>query len=62
MVGPYPLIDIGMRMLMPRELYRIQGFPENYIIDRGLIRQKDGAMKEIPLSKTAQIRMVGNGT
>jgi len=26
--------DIGLRMLTPAELYRAQGFPEDYIIDR----------------------------
>lgn len=30
----YYISDIGMRMLEPRELYRAQGFPEDYIIDR----------------------------
>ena len=46
------IADIGMRMLVPRELYRAQGFPESYIIDRGA----DGK----PLTKTAQVRMCGN--
>jgi len=31
--NPYQIVDIGMRMLTPRELYRGQGFPESYIID-----------------------------
>ncbi|MBF9682938.1 DNA cytosine methyltransferase, partial [Streptococcus pseudopneumoniae] len=31
----YASADIGMRMLQPRELYRAQGFPDSYIIDRG---------------------------
>lgn len=48
----YQIIDIGMRMLTPRELYRAQGFPDDYIIDR-----VKGGRK---LSKTAQIRMCGN--
>lgn len=30
----YRIVDIGMRMLQPRELYRAQGFPEWYVIDR----------------------------
>ncbi len=30
----YYISDIGMRMLEPRELYRAQGFPEDYVIDR----------------------------
>ena len=28
------IVDIGMRMLQPHELYRAQGFPEWYIIDQ----------------------------
>ncbi len=49
---PYYIADIGMRMLQPRELYRAQGFPDTYIIDRGA----DGAS----LPKDAQVQMVGN--
>lgn len=30
----YQIVDIGLRMLEPRELYNCQGFPEDYIIDR----------------------------
>lgn len=30
----YQIVDIGMRMLQPDELYRAQGFPEWYIIDQ----------------------------
>ena len=41
----YQIVDIGMRMLTPRELYNAQGFPADYIIDRGpdgeKISQKD---------------------
>lgn len=48
----YKIVDIGMRMLTPRELYRAQGFPDSYIIDR----TKDGKQ----LSKAAQVRMCGN--
>ena len=48
----YEIADIGMRMLQPRELYSAQGFPADYIIDRGA----DGR----PLTKTAQVRMCGN--
>jgi DNA (cytosine-5)-methyltransferase 1 len=45
---PFEIRDIGLRMLTPRELARGQGFPDSYALD------VDG------LSKTAQIRMVGN--
>ena len=48
----YAIVDIGLRMLTPRELYRAQGFPESYAIDHGA----DGR----PLTKTAQVRMCGN--
>lgn len=30
----YQIVDIGLRMLDPDELYRCQGFPDDYIIDR----------------------------
>lgn len=49
---PYVIVDIGMRMLEPRELYLAQGFPPDYIIDR----TADGRR----LPKHAQVRMVGN--
>jgi DNA (cytosine-5)-methyltransferase 1 len=45
-------VDIGLRMLTPRELYRAQGFPEDYRIERGAAGD--------PISKTAQVRMCGN--
>jgi len=48
----YAIVDIGMRMLKPRELYRAQGFPESYVIDR--------LANGMPLNKTAQVRMCGN--
>lgn len=48
----YAIVDIGMRMLTPRELYRAQGFPEDYIIDR----TADGK----PINKTGQVQKCGN--
>lgn len=48
----YAIADVGLRMLAPRELFRAQGFPDTYRID-ALVNGK-------PLSKTAQVRMVGN--
>ena len=30
----YFIADIGLRMLIPRDLYRANGFPDDYIIDR----------------------------
>lgn len=52
----YEIADIGMRMLSTRELFRAQGFPDSYVIDRGV--RPDGT--EIALTKTAAIRMCGN--
>jgi DNA (cytosine-5)-methyltransferase 1 len=49
---PYAIVDIGMRMLTPRELFRAQGFPNDYQIERGA----DGRA----ISKTDQIRCCGN--
>lgn len=30
----YQIVDIGMRMLQPHELYKAQGFPAGYVIDQ----------------------------
>lgn len=49
---PYVIVDIGLRMLRPRELYRAQGFPSDYIIER----TADGRV----LAGYQQVRMVGN--
>jgi DNA (cytosine-5)-methyltransferase 1 len=48
----YAIVDIGMRMLTPRELYRAQGFRGDYVIDP----QFNGK----PMTKEAQVRMCGN--
>lgn len=49
----YAITDIGMRMLVPRELFRAQGFPDDYQID--LVRP-DGK----PATKEQQIALAGN--
>ncbi|HYD97046.1 MAG TPA: DNA cytosine methyltransferase [Noviherbaspirillum sp.] len=48
----YAIVDIGMRMLTPRELARAQGFPDSYILDP-VVNGK-------PLPKSSQVRMIGN--
>lgn len=48
----YRLVDIGMRILTPRELFRAQGFPDDHVIAP--------LYNDRPLTKTAQIRMCGN--
>lgn len=87
----YAIVDIGMRMLTPRELARAQGFPDSYILDPMVERNREtGEIRlaqasptsesvdnprmirtrksknarpvwvKAPLSKSAQVRMIGN--
>lgn len=48
----HQIVDIGLRMLEPKELYGCQGFPEDYIIDR------DCEGKAYP--RAEQVRRCGN--
>jgi len=48
----YQIVDIGMRMLEPHELFAAQGFPPNYIIDV----DADG----VRYPKSAQVARCGN--
>lgn len=48
----YQIVDIGLRMLEPKELYGCQGFPDDYIIDH------DYTGKAYPRSE--QVRRCGN--
>jgi len=48
----YAIVDIGLRMLEPKELYGCQGFPDDYIIDH------DYTGKEYPRSE--QVKRCGN--
>lgn len=48
----YQIVDIGLRMLEPRELYGCQGFPDDYIIDRDYTGK--------PYSRTEQVKRCGN--
>lgn len=43
----YRIVDIGMRMLQPRELYAAQGFPEWYIIDRDYMGTRYAKDKQV---------------
>jgi DNA (cytosine-5)-methyltransferase 1 len=87
----FAIVDIGMRMLTPRELARAQGFPDSYILDpmvernretgeirlaqvgptsesvsnSRMVRTRKGKKSKplwvkAPLSKSAQVRMIGN--
>ena len=48
----YFMADIGLRMLTPRELYRANGFPEDYQIERDYTGRE--------YSKTKQVARCGN--
>jgi len=48
----YVIIDIGMRMLTPRELFNAQGLPPTYQIETDA--------HGIPITKTAQVAKCGN--
>lgn len=52
----YGIADIGMRMLTPRERFRAQGFPDDYIIDVGV----DENGQPMKMSLEAQGRLCGN--
>lgn len=62
LVGDYVMVDITLRMLVPRELARAQGFPDSYILDRGLFETEPGSgvFEWRPISKTDQVRLIGN--
>ena len=48
----YQIVDIGMRMLEPHELFAAQGFPRDYIIDRDA--------QGNPIPKYKQVARCGN--
>ena len=50
----YVIVDIGLRMLTPRELARAQGFPDSY--DLECVAANGGK----PLTKSSQIAKIGN--
>ncbi|WP_010184743.1 DNA cytosine methyltransferase [Sphingomonas sp. PAMC 26605] len=63
----FVLVDIGMRMLEPRELANAQGFPADYILAPVCWYQTDpskkypnGQRKYGPLPKSHQIAKIGN--
>ena len=48
----YQIVDIGLRMLEPRELYGCQGFPDDYIIDHDYTGKT--------YTRSEQVRRCGN--
>jgi DNA (cytosine-5)-methyltransferase 1 len=66
----YQIVDIGFRMLEPRELFTAQGFPRSYIIDPICTRVLEYKHKRTgrivrrtvtgPLTETMQVEKCGN--
>jgi DNA (cytosine-5)-methyltransferase 1 len=57
----YVIVDIGLRMLKPRELARAQGFPDSYVLDPVCWYTTDsGNRKYGPLPIAKQISAIGN--
>lgn len=55
----FVIVDIGMRMLTPRELFTAQGFPPDYVIE-GTWAEQDGEWIWKPFPKSVQISCCGN--
>lgn len=55
----YVIVDIGLRMLTPRELFNAQGFPRDYIID-GTWTEKNGEWAFQAFPKHVQVSCCGN--
>ncbi|MGC9448985.1 DNA cytosine methyltransferase [Cereibacter johrii] len=55
----FVVVDIGMRMLTPRELFRAQGFPADYVIE-GVWEERDGDWHWRPFPKDVQVSCCGN--
>lgn len=67
----YEIVDIGLRMLAPHELYLAQGFPADYVIEEipdpallfaggEQVATDPLQLPRVPLTKSAQVRMCGN--
>lgn len=55
----FVVVDIGMRMLTPRELFNAQGFPRDYVIE-GIWQERDGEWTFSEFPKHTQISCCGN--
>lgn len=55
----YVVVDIGMRMLTPRELFNAQGFPSDYVVE-GTWSQDGDEWKFHAFPKNVQVSCCGN--
>lgn len=56
----YVIVDIGLRMLKPRELARAQGFPDGYVLDPPVTKILRGKEVVRRLTIAEQISAIGN--
>jgi site-specific DNA-cytosine methylase/intein/homing endonuclease len=54
------IVDIGMRMLQPHELFLAQGFPRDYALDVEVEKVRKGKKQRKKLTKTELIALCGN--
>jgi DNA (cytosine-5)-methyltransferase 1 len=55
----FVVVDIGMRMLTPRELFNAQGFPPDYVIEGQWVARADD-WHWVPFTKDVQVSCCGN--
>ncbi|WP_245281362.1 DNA cytosine methyltransferase [Rhizobium sp. AAP43] len=55
----FVIVDIGMRMLTPRELFNAQGFPSDYVID-GAWQGEGEDRRYVEFPKDVQVSCCGN--
>lgn len=55
----FVVVDIGLRMLTPRELFNAQGFPPDYVIE-GVWHEHDGDWTFEAFTKDVQVSCCGN--
>ncbi|MAB04508.1 MAG: DNA methyltransferase [Rhodobacteraceae bacterium] len=55
----FVVVDIGLRMLTPRELFNAQGFPPDYVIE-GVWEDADGEWTWREFTKDVQVSCCGN--
>lgn len=56
----YVIVDIGLRMLKPRELANAQGFPKSYVLNPVVRKFLRGKWVDRPLTIAEQISAIGN--
>lgn len=56
----FAIYDIGMRMFTPKELFKAQGFDDDFVYDPIIEVEKNGKITKRRVNKTEAVKMVGN--